>query len=253
MGKSRKRKNVDRNARRDFVVGPPGMAIDRGRPPAIRPSLPAFSKLSEAALAIPLPPSDEPAILRRSPIELPPRTQSKYPAKKTKRIKWVEPNPAPCHQSDSPTSAPFKVTSPLPMVVPVEAARAPESLLLLTYQPLAAPEFEAELTLDLELVAGFAASAFDEIDLMLALDAQHAPQPVKVAKPPVETLLPRHTAVTAWKKRGPLDAIGYWLRRRTRTLWVMLVPSGNGTELAALRRENEALRRKLRAFEAMAG
>ncbi len=246
MGKSRKRRDFDRNANNRFVsgrfaAGPPTTVLERMRPPAMGAKPP----LSEAG-ALPLPPNPEPLVLARPVITLPPRTKSKYPAKKVRRAP-VGAIAAPSAQkvaADHPEPAPILAwaevvdfaggevpfePAPVARIVPEEPDRIGEALALA---------------------------------LSLAVGALYTDEPLRAEAPvlaivrdpvPPDPVLPRNAAVTVWKKNGALDVIGYWLRARTRRLSALLRFGRSGGEMARLRAENEALRRQLSALAAMQG
>lgn len=259
MGKSRKHKHVDRNAYRNFGSGAPGhgpKGLDRRAQVALITSRPTAADFPPAVdSAIPLPDLQETLVLLRKPPPIPPDYRSRYPAKKTKRAKWVEPL-SPPHPPVEPVAT-VPIAAPEPREKPPETDGAPSPLLLLAYQPVEPtvppePRFDEPLPTDEEIILLEPTLWIDDVFLApkrAAAPVFDTPTPEMVRA--AGTPLPRRAAVTAWRKSGPFDAIGHWLRTRAWQLAVLVAPKTKRkpTELARLRAENRALRRQLNALE----
>ncbi len=275
MGKSRKRRDFDRNARNQFAPRAQAALLERVKPPAMgqRPSpaalavVPPLRPPPYERPALPLPKIPEPLVANQSVLALPARSKGKYPAKKAKRAKRFEPT-APCTAAAEPAS-----NSTVQSIM--EVSQPPEPLLewdeVLGFTPwdvsfetpivlaVAAPAIERDVTSEaLALATAFAVSALyaDEPEAKTSVEP---PEAVAAAAGSADRRdadvkpLPRAQTVAVWKKNSPLDAIGYWLRARTRRLATLLTFGGGSRELARLRAENDALRRQLGALEAMMG
>ncbi len=257
MGKSRKHRHVDRNAYRSFGSGSsahaPSKGPDRRPQVALKTLQPEVSPTVGVGSAIPLPDFHETLVLQRKAPPIPPDYRSRYPAKKTKRAKWVEPL-TPVHPTIE-LLATLPIAEPEPPVDSAESPGAP--VLLLAYHPIAAPElprpcYEEPLPTDEEVTLLEPAMWIDDVFLA----PSRAPEPVFDTPTPevvraAGTPLPRRVAVTAWRRSSPFDAIGHWLRTRAWQLALRIAPKNKRkpAELARLRAENMALRRQLKTLE----
>jgi hypothetical protein len=254
VGKSRKHRHVDRNAHRAMASVPPGHVVERRPAQAAPPPVGFPLRPPIAASAIPLPRIDEPLVLFRKPPAAPPDFYSRYPAKKTRKAKLPDP-PTPRVLPSQPAVMDRPSTPPPPqpdMVVPSAPPVPP--ILLLTFQP-APPRhlwFANEPVPVAETVELLEPMQWaDEIFMPAPRPApivHHVPTPEQEAA--AASPLPRRAAITSWKKSGPLDAIGHWLRTCAHRLALRIAPAGRRpSELVRLRAENAHLRQQLRALE----
>jgi len=249
VGKSRKHRHVDRNAHRAMAAGPPGHLIERRAAQTIAPPICFPLRPPLAAGAIPLPSIDEPLVLYRKPPAAPPDFRSRYPAKKTKKARVPAPPSA-----ETPRLPVIDATPPAPIAPAPHPKASTPPVLLLTFQPaqpkhawFAEQPMPLAATVELLEPAQWADDVFLPPPKPAPLEL-HAPSPAQETA--AATPLPRAAAITAWKS-GPLDAIGRWLRTRTRRLALRIAPAKRRrpAELARLRAENAYLRQQLRALE----
>lgn len=257
MGKSRRHKHVDRNAHRN--VGPGRTTTQRSakspdRRAKVALTAPVATRAADTQMAIPLPQDFEPLALGFAASA---GSRSRYPAKKTKRMRPGASAPLQSELAVTTEAAPVAETTATATTTAAETRVQPEQpaapILLIAYQPRPAPP---DIGLDVITVDDEALPLLEPAIWADTLFISPAPQSVLDTPTPAMVRaaakpLPRRAAVTPWRKSGPFDIIARWVRTNAWRLAVKIAPKTprKTTEVARLRAENEALRRQLSALQ----